>query len=292
MDGIDEPPSLPAEPAVGEVDEGDEEDEVVELEREEHEGEVEYQQNVDRYIHHLHENHLLRSGYYDQRLQNYHAPVDLATKALYYAKPRKGECIEQVNETPQDHPLRAIASVLESAAVGSTIRVTAYSLTDMLAINLLSHHGATKTVRVLLHRSIATHKALVKWVTEVGNKRALLENVEIRLISMTTMGANNNKASLHAKSVITDTYTTLGSYDLSNLARAGNFEVLTVTPTQQESIDLFDWMWEQDLVLTNQVERIYKELYYLAPEGSKRKARYDVINAQVAGRKRAKTTAS
>ena len=148
----------------------------------------------------------------------------------------------------------------------------------MCAIDLLSHHGGSKTV--LLHRSTDTRKALAKWVTEIG--RALLENVEIRLVAMSTFGANSSsKASLDVKSVITDTYTVLGSY---NLSRAGNFEVIA---TQQESITTFDEMWDNDLVLTNQAERIYNELYYAAPEGSKRKARYDAINAQVSARKRA-----
>ena len=162
----------------------------------------------------------------------------------------------------------------------------------MLTIDLLSHHGISKTVRVLLHRSTDTRNALHKWITEIGNKRALLENVEIRLIAMSTLGANDNKASLHAQSIITDTHTVLGSYNLSNLARARNFEVVTVTPTQEESITLFDWMWEQDLVLTNQVERICNELYCEAPRGWKRKARYDAVNAEVATRKRAKAEAA
>ena len=100
----------------------------------------------------------------------------------------------------------------------------------MCAIDLLSHHGGSKTVRVLLHRSTDTRKALAKWVTEIGNKRALLENVEIRLVAMSTFGANSSsKASLDVKSVITDTYTVLGSYNLSNLARAGNFEVIATS---------------------------------------------------------------
>ena len=99
---------------------------------------------------------------------------------------------------------------------------------------------------------------------------------------MSTFGANSSsKASLDVKSVITDTYTVLGSY---NLSRSGNFEVIA---TQQESITTFDEMWDNDLVLTNQAERIYSELYYSAPEGSKRKARYDAINARVSARKRA-----
>ena len=74
--------------------------------------------------------------------------------------------------------------------------------------------------------------------------------------------------------------------------RAGNFEVVMVAPTQEESIALFDWMWEHDMFLTNQVEHIYNELNYVAPEGSKRKTRYDAVKAEISARKRAKVGAA
>jgi len=94
------------------------------------EGEAEYQPIVDRYIEHLHEKNLLGSYFYDQRLENFHAPVDLAAKNLYYAKPRKIECFDQVDETPNDHPPRVIAAVLESASNNSIVRFTACVLLD------------------------------------------------------------------------------------------------------------------------------------------------------------------
>ena len=65
-----------------------------------------------------------------------------------------------------------------------------------------------------------------------------------------------------------------------------------VTPSQEESIALFDWMWEHGMVLTNQIERIYSELNYVAPEGSQRKARYDAVKAEISARKRAKVGAA
>ena len=74
--------------------------------------------------------------------------------------------------------------------------------------------------------------------------------------------------------------------------RAGNFEVVMVAPTQEESIALFDWMWKHGMFLTNQVEHIYNELNYVAPEGSKRKARYDAVKAVISARKRAKVGAA
>ena len=74
--------------------------------------------------------------------------------------------------------------------------------------------------------------------------------------------------------------------------RAGNFEAIMVTLSQEESIALFDWMWEHDMFLTNQVERIYSELNYVAPEGSQRKARYDAVKAEISARKRAKVGAA
>mmetsp|Transcript_1739 Transcript_1739/g.2388 ORF Transcript_1739/g.2388 Transcript_1739/m.2388 type:complete len:120 (+) Transcript_1739:711-1070(+) len=63
-------------------------------------------------------------------------------------------------------------------------------------------------------------------------------------------------------------------------------EVITVTPTQSESVTTVDKMWEHELILANQVESIYNELFYPAPRGSKRKARYDAVNTEIENRKR------
>ena len=109
--------SLPVEEELEEDISGEEEG--AEQERDEEDGEAEFLPHVDRYIQQLHENH--RSGFcYDpQRLKKFHSAVRLTPKNLsYYAKPRPRDCIERVDETPSsDHPLRAIAAVLESAPV-------------------------------------------------------------------------------------------------------------------------------------------------------------------------------
>lgn len=94
-----------------------EREEGVEQEREEKEGELEFQPHVDRYIQHLHDT---RNGVYDQRLEDFHTPVKLNLtdncKQVYSAKPRQNECLEQVEgKIPDDHPLRIIAAVLHSA---------------------------------------------------------------------------------------------------------------------------------------------------------------------------------
>ena len=117
-------------------------------------------------------------------------------------------------------------------------------------------------------------------MTEVGNKMLLLENLEIRLASVETLGSNSRKASLHIKAIITTTRTAAGSYNLSNLARSGNLELLTVSPTEQRLVETFDDIWMRDIILTNQVEKIYTKLQYPASPNSKRKRRYDEVREE------------
>ncbi|KAL3934827.1 MAG: hypothetical protein SGARI_003221 [Bacillariaceae sp.] len=176
--------------------------------------------------------------------------------------------------TPSDHPLRAIAAVLDQATPGSTVRVFAYSLTDVAAIDLLVHAGKTKTVQVLLQISDSTRKSLKKWTDEVG-KVDILEHMEMRLASAETLGATSPKASLHVKAVVTTDFTAMGSYNLSKLARSGNLETLSVMPTPQSLVQKFDEIWNTAIICTNQVEKIYTELDYPLSPSSKRKRRYD-----------------
>ena len=57
----------------------------------------------------------------------------------------------QPSSDPARHPLRALAWVLSQAPVRSTVRIYCYMLTDPYAIDLILHHGADKTVQVILH---------------------------------------------------------------------------------------------------------------------------------------------
>lgn len=260
-------------------------DEGLEQKKEEEEGEAEFEEYVSKYGQHIHihDNNLVGDdGFVNRQLAAFHAPVDLATKSLFVAFPRKKETINDLPGTPHDHPLRAIAAVLHEAVPGSIIRVFAYSLTDLAAIDLLVHAGKTNTVRILLQqRSNDTQRALNRWVTEVGNKMLLLENLEIRLVSVETLGANSSQASLHMTAIITTTRTVTGSYNLSNLARSGNLELLTVSPTEHRLVETFDDIWIRDIILTNQVEKIYTELQYPACPNSRRKRRYDEVREEV-----------
>ena len=271
--------SPPGAPSLS--DEFDDEDELRLMEEE---GEALFEEVEDRYYQRLRAR-LAGDGFRDPLLLNFHDVVDLSTQTLFIAHPRAMETYEDIPGTPNDHPLRAIAAVLDQAAPGSTVRVFAYSLTDVAAIDLLVHAGKTKTVQVLLQRSDATRKALKKWADEVG-KVDILEHMEMRLASAETLGATSSKASLHVKAVVTTNLMAMGSYNLSKLARSGNLETLSVMPTEQSLVNKFDEIWNTALVCTNQVEKIYKELNYPLSPTSKRKRRYDAEDNRRRNRQR------
>lgn len=255
-------------------DEGLEEqfDDEDDLRRMEEEGEALFEEVENRYYEQLRER--LGDGCRDPLLEDFHAGVSLATQSFFIAHPRPMISYSDIPGTPSDHPLRAIAAVLHQAPQPSVVRVFAYSLTDVAAIDLLVNAGKTRTVRVLLQRSDSTRKALKKWADEV-EKAGILEHLEMRLASVETLGAMSSMASLHAKAVITINLMAIGSYNLSKLARSGNLETLAVMPTQQSLVHKFDEIWDTAIINTNQVEKIYIELNYPLSPNSKRKRRYD-----------------
>lgn len=120
-----------------------------------------------------------------------------------------------------------------------------YRLTDPVAIDLIIHTGATKTVQVILHHDPKTRKALKAFIDFYGiiSKKAFLENVEIRLANLNVTSCDAKFVQMHDKSVITEHYTTFGSYNLSVFARAGNWESITFVDTRQIHKDKFDAIW-------------------------------------------------
>jgi hypothetical protein len=170
-----------------------------------------------------------------------------------------------VVETPSNHPLRAIAWVLNDAPVDTTIRVLCYSLTDPLAIDLLIHAGGHRQVLIILHPSAPRNtrqkdynREALKRFVDLHGKMTFLANIEMRLANLTGSRSSSALVSMHDKSIITTNFTTFGSYDLSNQARAGNWESLCVATTSAKSISFFDNMWNS--IPARQVERYYTGL--------------------------------
>ena len=143
-----------------------------------------------------------------------------------------------------------------SAPQHTKVRVYCYQLTDPVAIDLLIHGGATKTVQVILHDNRQTRTALKDFGW--GHiKKALLECVEIRMANLTGTPCASSKVQMHDKSVIAENYTRFGSYSLSAFARAGNWESFTVVDTRQVHKDKFDELWNQ--IPTQQFKKFCKE---------------------------------
>ena len=216
-------------------------------------------------------------GFFHRALETFHIGPNLPTDRDFYASPRRLEEIEYPERTPLDHPLRAIAWVLNDAPANTIVRVFCYRLTDPVAIDLLIHAGATKTVQVILHDNTKTRNALKDFVAMYGaiSKKTLLENVEIRLANLTGTTCASRNVQMHDKSVITDNYTTFGSYNLSAFARVGNWESITIVDTRQVHKDKFDAIWNS--ISNRQFERYYRELDSPA-RGPKRKRRDDDLS--------------
>ena len=89
-------------------------------------------------------------GFFHRALETFHVGPNLPTVRDFYTSPRSLDEIKNPDVTPLDHPLRAIAWILNDAPENSKIRVFCYRLTDPVAIDLLVHAGATKTVQVIL----------------------------------------------------------------------------------------------------------------------------------------------
>jgi hypothetical protein len=112
-------------------------------------------------------------------------------------------------------------------------------------------------------------KDFIKMYGDIS-KKAMLENVEIRMANLAGTPCASNKVQMHDKSIITENYTTFGSYSLSAFARVGNWESITVVDAQQLHKDKFDEIWNQ--IPKRHMENYYTELYS-PTKGPKRKTR-------------------
>ena len=210
-------------------------------------------------------------GFFDTRLAKFHEGPNLPEDRHFYSAPKSLSHLQNPSSTPRDHPLRAIAWILETAAQNSVVRVFCYSLTDPIAIDLLIHSGATREVRVILHPNEKSRRAMKEFVDQHG-KNAFLENMEIRLANLSGSPCESRLVQMHDKSIITENYTTYGSYNLSSFARVGNWESLYVTDTHPKCRDAFDGIWEA--LPERQVERLYPDLQstVMGPRRTARKA--------------------
>lgn len=185
---------------------------------------------------------ILGDGWFDQRLSTLHNGVDLAAGRSFFAEPRPRD--RQPSNVPARHPLRALAWVLAQSPVGSTVRVYCYMLTDPYAIDLLIHHGADKTVQVILHPDNKNTSRLEEFFNDHGNiaRRAFRDRLQVR-VANTSLYRNHNYSSMHDKSVITTNHCTFGSYNLSCPARYQSWESLYIAEVEPSQVQRFDQVW-------------------------------------------------
>jgi hypothetical protein len=219
-------------------------------------------------------------GFFDTRLASFHEGPNLPEDRHFYTAPKSLSHLQDPASTPRDHPLRAIAWILETAAPNSVVRVLSYSLTDPIAIDLLIHAGATREVKVILHPNEKSRRAMKEFVDQHG-KNAFLENMEVRLANLSGSPCESRLVQMHDKSIITENYTTYGSYNLSSFARVGNWESLCVTDTHPKCRDAFDRIWEA--IPERQAERYYTDLQS-SIIGPRRTVRKTVREAEAARR--------
>lgn len=182
------------------------------------------------------------NGWFDQRVARIHEGVNITNSRMFHSKPHQSH--PSPENIPALHPLRALASVLEQAPAGSTVRVCCYMLTCPVAIDLLIHHGASKTVEIILNPSDQTITRLEEFFAEHGRiaRRAFHNRLEVRVADVN--GPNcSHYTSFNLNGVFTDLHATCGSYNLTNASNYLNWESLHVADSSPQGVAHFDALW-------------------------------------------------
>ena len=188
------------------------------------------------------------SGWFISQMANYHDAVVISDGRRFFSQPREED--QEPSDTPSDHPLRAVAAVMQAAPNGSLIRVYAYSLTDPYFIDLIAHHCKAKKVHVILEAnelSISVIKRVCTAfdATKAGNSepaKALLQSTNI-VFRIANCYKHFPETSMHMKGIITNEWTISGSYNYSLAARYKNWEQLVCMRCQQVDTLWFDALW-------------------------------------------------
>ena len=212
-------------------------------------------------------------GWFDRRNASLSSGVDLTQLDFYKSCPRPDD--RDATQIPRNHPIRAIAKVLESAAENSTVRIKCYRLTDCFAIDLLLHYGADRDIRVIIdyvseedtrdETKKSTVKALIKFLEHHKHfgSYAIFRQIEIRVAQ--TLPAENRHccayghSSMHEKQIITDSHSVYGSYNLTGYARCKNYESIRISGPRQEECAAFDELWNE-LGPTREISIVYPQI--------------------------------
>lgn len=214
-------------------------------------------------------------GWFDDRLRDFHSSIDLVATSTFRTIPRAFD--RSPATVPARHPLRAIAKVLEEAPIGSIVRICAHSLTDPLALDLITHHGNDKTVNVIIHPMEYTAQQIKQFLEKhqrYFSHRVFLSQVNVRVANVHGTGCSRY-SQMHENHILTSTHSVYGSYNLSCAARCSNWESIRVsTIVEEEDIQCFDQHW--DALENRKFQAIYTDTFPLGfrVDGGKR-ARLD-----------------
>jgi hypothetical protein len=169
------------------------------------------------------------TGWFIPQMENYHEGVIISDGRRFFSQPREKD--QQPLDTPDDHPLRAVAAVMEAAPDRSVIRVYAYSLTDPYFIDLITHHCKTKRIHVILEPNqlsikVTKQVSVAFDATKAGNSepaKALLLSTNI-MFRVANCYPHFPETSMNIKGLITNDWTILGSYNFCLAARYKNWE--------------------------------------------------------------------
>jgi hypothetical protein len=224
-------------------------------------------------------------GWFDRRNAALSSGIDLTALDFYQTFPRPYD--RDVAQIPSDHPIRAIAKILESTAENSTVRIKCYRLTDCFAIDLLLHYGSDRDIRLILDyvpeediaddikkNSVRSLMRFLEYNKHFGSY-AIFRQIEIR-VAVTSQPENRHccqygYSSMHEKQIITDSYSVYGSYTLTGYARCKNYESIRISASRQEESESFDRLWNE-LGSEREISIVYPQII---PTLQRKKLRID-----------------
>ena len=199
-------------------------------------------------------------GWFDDRLRDFHSGIDLTAIATFRSVPRPFD--RNPMTVPAYHPLRAIAKVMAEAQIGSIIRISAYSLTDPLALDLITHHGNDKVVNVILHPIDYTAQQIKQFLEKhqrIFSHRVFVSQVNVRVANVHGVGCSRY-TQMHEKHILTSTHSVYGSYNLSCASRCANWESVRISSAvEEEEVLAFDRHW--DALESRKLQAVYTEIF-------------------------------
>ena len=197
----------------------------------------------------------------------------MAQLDFYKSCPRSYD--KDATSIPADHPIQAIAKVLDCSTENSIVRIQCYRLTDFFAIDLLLRYSSDRDLRVIIDYVAKedigdvtkknTVNALMKFLEfhKHYGSYAIFRQIEIR-VAKTSATENRHCcvhgcSSMHEQQIITNSHSVYGSYDLTGHARCKNYESIRISQSREEEREAFDSQWNE-LGNTREISQVYPQV--------------------------------